>query len=273
MDHVHIQNQNQEEHNLMSNSSTTHKNKQQKSIIIPSSSSSSLLAQQENDDFFSMLNLNSPSSTLARHQRRRNSAKRRALSSSSSSEQRSAKKHSSVQDNGFSAISLPVSLCGNAHVLRRCVSDLCQSSEKSMPMMTAKESGLPPLPPKLPRCMSADVKSVSHSLNTEDNTPDSKKLKRMKDRLREMKQWWDDVMKEEEEEEGIQEEQQEQEEKVQSPVAEDDKDKSQDEFGEDIEEAVSVEWAEKCLSLTFKCPCGKGNEVLISENKCYCKLV
>jgi hypothetical protein len=175
MGHVHIQNQNQEEHKLMPNSSITHKNKQQQQSIIIPSSSSSLLAQQENNDFFSMLNLNSPSSTLTRHQRRRNSAKRRALSSSSSSEQRSAKKHSSVQDNGFSAISLPISLCGNnAHVLRRCVSDLCQSSEQSTPMMTAKESGLPPLPPKLTRCMSADVKSVSHSLNTEDNTPDSK---------------------------------------------------------------------------------------------------
>ncbi|MCI52949.1 hypothetical protein A2U01_0074195, partial [Trifolium medium] len=70
----------------------------------------------------------------------------------------------------FSAISLPISLCGNnAHVLRRCLSDLCQSSEQSTPMMTAKESGLPPLPP-----MSADVKSVSHSLNIENNTPDSK---------------------------------------------------------------------------------------------------
>ncbi|KAK2351983.1 hypothetical protein QL285_096699 [Trifolium repens] len=279
MGHVHIQNQNQnqEEHKLMPNSSITHKNKQQQQSIIIPSPSSSLLAQQENNDFFSMLNLNSPSSTLTRHQRRRNSAKRRALSSSSSSKQRSAKKHSSVQDNGFSAISLPISLCGNnAHVLRRCVSDLCQSLEQSTPMMTAKESGLPPLPPKLTRCMSADVKSVSHSLNTEDNTPDSKRLKRMKDRLREMKQWWDDVMKEEEEEEGIEEEQEEKEESPvaeedkdlsqlqitipQSPVAEDDKFISQDECGEDFEEAVSVEWAEKCLSLTFKCPCGKGNE-------------
>lgn len=45
----------------------------------------------------------------------------------------------------------------------------------------------------------------------------------MKDRLIEMKQWCDEVMRE-----------------------------------EDQEEAVSAEWAEKCLSIHFKCPCGKG---------------
>ncbi|AET00204.2 hypothetical protein MTR_5g089450 [Medicago truncatula] len=33
-----------------------------------------------------------------------------------------------------------------------------------------------------------------------------------------------------------------------------------DELGNDYEEAVSVEWVDKSLSLTFKCPCGKGYE-------------
>ena len=47
----------------------------------------------------------------------------------------------------------------------------------------------------------------------------------------------------------------------------------QDELGNDYEEAVSVEWIDKCLSLTFKCPCGKGYEVLICANNCYYKLV
>ncbi|MED6187991.1 hypothetical protein PIB30_116818 [Stylosanthes scabra] len=39
------------------------------------------------------------------------------------------------------------------------------------------------------------------------------------------------------------------------------------------EEAVSVEWADKCLRVIFRCPCGKGYEVLLSENTCYYKLV
>lgn len=38
-------------------------------------------------------------------------------------------------------------------------------------------------------------------------------------------------------------------------------------------EAVSVEWAEKCVSLTLRCPCGKGYEVLISANNCYYELL
>ncbi|RHN56440.1 hypothetical protein MtrunA17_Chr5g0429531 [Medicago truncatula] len=46
-----------------------------------------------------------------------------------------------------------------------------------------------------------------------------------------------------------------------------------DELGNDYEEAVSVEWIDECLSLTFKCPCGKGYEVLICANNCYYKLV
>lgn len=39
---------------------------------------------------------------------------------------------------------------------------------------------------------------------------------------------------------------------------------------EQVVEAVSVEWAEKCLSIFFKCPCGKG---LLSEKNCYYRLV
>lgn len=47
----------------------------------------------------------------------------------------------------------------------------------------------------------------------------------------------------------------------------------QDDDGGDAEEAVSVEWAEKCLSIHFKCPCGKGYQILLSGNNRYYKLV
>lgn len=43
--------------------------------------------------------------------------------------------------------------------------------------------------------------------------------------------------------------------------------------GGDSEEAVSVDWAERCINLAFRCPCGKGYEVLLSENNCYYKLM
>lgn len=43
----------------------------------------------------------------------------------------------------------------------------------------------------------------------------------------------------------------------------------QDNDGGYAEEAVSVEWAEKCLSIHFKCPSGKGYQILLSGNNCY----
>ncbi|CAK8540586.1 unnamed protein product [Lathyrus sativus] len=239
-----------------------HIQNQEQHISIPNSHN-----QQENNDLFSMLRLNT-SSTSTHHHHHKNSTKRRSPPSSSTAE-RSAKKHSfeDFTRNGFSAITLPFSLRGN--VLRRCVSTPEQSAA---PMV--KGAGLPPLHPNLKRCLSADAKTISRSLSSEEPTPaDSMRLKRMKDRLKEMKQWWDEVMKEEDEQVEEQQQQQEEVEKEQSPVVEEDKVLCQDELGEDVEESVRVEWAEKCLSLTFKCPCSKGYEVLISANNCYYKLV
>ncbi|WJX24710.1 hypothetical protein P8452_13792 [Trifolium repens] len=73
----------------------------------------------------------------------------------------------------------------------------------------------------------------------------------------------------------MKDEEEEKNEEEHSLVAEDDKvpSQSRDELGADYEEAISVDWVEKCLSLTFRCPCDKGYEVLISENNCYYKLV
>ncbi|CAJ2660508.1 unnamed protein product [Trifolium pratense] len=222
---------------------------------------------------------------LDHHIHTHNTSVKRGSRPTSSSDQRSSKKHSFNQEklarNGFSAITLPISLCGN--VLRGSVSDPSYTfQEKTMPVRGS--SGLPPRPP-ISRCNSevidpATVKAaVSHCLKSEENSPpDSKRLKRMKEQLTEMKQWWDEIMKDEEEEnekEQQKEEEKEQEEEKDSLVAEDDKvpSQSQDELRADYEEAISVEWLEKCLSLTFRCPCSKGYEFLISENNCYYKLV
>lgn len=192
--------------------------------------------------------------------------------------------------HGFSTVTLPLTLGTLAGaeknenpaagpVLRRCVSDPCKTPAAGFPanspervnggnpVTPVRGCGLPPLPPNLTRCASdlspSPAKALAHSLSSEE-TPDSMRLRRMKDRLREMRQWWDEVIKEEEEQE-----------EDECQVAEDDKISlpPQDELKGDSEEAVRVEWAEKCVSIAFRCPCGKGYEVLLSANNCYYKLV
>ncbi|AES89322.1 hypothetical protein MTR_4g072520 [Medicago truncatula] len=266
---------------------------QQESMLIPHKQKQSMII---------------PTSSMPHHHTHNNTVKRRSPSSSSY-HQPSSKKHSfdasNLTRNGFSAITIPFSLRGNA--LSRCVSDPCTFPDQSMPVK-GPSTALQPLPP-ISRCISevidpTEVKeAVARYLNcAEKTTPesDSMRLKRMKDRLKEMKKVWDEVMEVEEENEKDQEEEpspdaedekeqeQEQEEhSLDSFVAEDEKVISQshlfnyvesggygkDELGNDYEEAVSVEWVDKCLSLTFKCPCGKGYEVLICANNCYYKLV
>ncbi|KAL2329073.1 hypothetical protein Fmac_022500 [Flemingia macrophylla] len=112
----------------------------------------------------------------------------------------------------------------------------------------------PPLPPRFRRSVS-DMSCLS---TEESATPDSVRLRRFKERLKEMRQCWDEVMKDDDA--GEQE----------CALAQDDK----DDLGDgDSEEAVSVEWAEQCIRLVFGCPCGKGYEILLSENNCYYKLI
>ncbi|TKY65237.1 hypothetical protein E2542_SST08095 [Spatholobus suberectus] len=182
--------------------------------------------------------------------------------SSSSSGEPSAKKLFCDQEDltlyGFSAVHVPLNLnplvnkSRSLPVLRRCVSDPYR------PPAPARGPGLPPLPPSFRRSVS-EITSASEltpspdkALSREETTtPDSVRLRKMKERFKEMRQWWDDVMKDEEEDGG-----------EECAVAEDDKVLAQDDLGEgDSEEAVSVEWAERCLSLVFRCPCGKGYEV------------
>ncbi|XP_052729461.1 uncharacterized protein LOC128195550 [Vigna angularis] len=205
-----------------------------------------------------------------------NPMKRRSPPSCSFSGEPSTKKlfcdQEDLSHHGFSAVPIPLNLNSLVNkrrsfpVLRRCVSDPCRPPAPAPPTPAERGSGLPPLPPGLRRSVS-DLSTPSPSLNAEETaTPDSVKLRRMKERLKEMRQWWDEVMKDDEEENVREEEE--------CIAAEDEKVLPQDDLGAgDSEEAVSVEWAEKCVSLGFRCPCGKGYEVLLSENNCYYKLV
>jgi hypothetical protein len=121
-----------------------------------------------------------PSSMLDHHHTYKNYVKRRSPSSSSA-HQPSSKKHSFnarnlTRSNGFSAITLPFSLRGNA--LSRCVSDRCTLLNQSMPIK-GSSTALPPLPP-ISRCISevidpSEVKeAVACYLNSaEKTTPES----------------------------------------------------------------------------------------------------
>ena len=115
------------------------------------------------------------SSMLDHHHTHNNSVKRRSPSTSSA-HQPSSKKHSfnasNLTCNGFSAITLPFSLRGNA--LCGCVSDPCTLPDQSM-LVKGSSAALPPLPP-IRRCISevidpSEVKeAVACYLNSAENT-------------------------------------------------------------------------------------------------------
>ncbi|GFQ08800.1 hypothetical protein PHJA_003024000, partial [Phtheirospermum japonicum] len=89
------------------------------------------------------------------------------------------------------------------------------------------------------------------------------RLRRMKERLREMSQWWNQVVIEGEEE-GTESE------NYFSDNIQ--KGESETEMENPSQEAVWVEKNGECLVLHFKCPCGTGYQILLSGNDCYYKL-
>jgi hypothetical protein len=120
-----------------------------------------------------------PTSSMLHHHTHNNTVKRRSPSSSSA-DQPSSKKHSfnasNLTRNGFSSITLPFSLRGNA--FSRCVSDPCTLPDQSMPVK-GPSTALQPLPP-IRRCISevidpSEVKeAVACYLNSaKKSTPES----------------------------------------------------------------------------------------------------
>ncbi|XP_068331919.1 uncharacterized protein [Pyrus communis] len=114
--------------------------------------------------------------------------------------------------------------------------------------------------------------------------PDSKRLRRMKDGLREMSLWCQQLMREEDlmEEDEDCEEQAVEEELVQI-VDDTDQDfhdnatataeNLQDDGGKDFAESVSVEKKDDCLVIHFRCHCDKAYQFLLSGGDCYYKLM
>ncbi|KAE8721160.1 hypothetical protein F3Y22_tig00016637pilonHSYRG00028 [Hibiscus syriacus] len=164
----------------------------------------------------------------------------------------------------FSKIPLPQ--------LHRTVSEplsptkLAKVLEDSSLSKGSASSSLPPKPPALIRSISDPIFSPAKTLSRtsspqetgmeliiEEESPIAKRLKRMKERVKVMNNWWGETIKDVED------------------VLSVSNSKNKDDV--DCEEAVKVEKIGECLDLQFKCPCGKGYKILLSGNNCYYKLI
>ncbi|KAK2661914.1 hypothetical protein Ddye_000488 [Dipteronia dyeriana] len=176
--------------------------------------------------------------------------------------------------HGFSKIPLPTQ---DQPLLRRCSSPpqspLAQNAEIARPetplsAMRASAAKLQPRAPTLRRSVSdpnpSPSKTFSNSCGTMggyESPNDKQRLRRMRDCIRKMNKWWDEIL----------------------PVEEDagtalinnnnNNGATMENSLADIEESVSVERAGECLIIHFKCPCGKGYQILISGRNCYYKLM
>ncbi|KAI3459563.1 hypothetical protein Pfo_016226 [Paulownia fortunei] len=137
-----------------------------------------------------------------------------------------------------------------APVIHRTVSDPNPVANRQV----VAAGGTPPRPPL--------ARNVSRSPSCGES-PSTKRLKRMKERLREMSQWWNQVVREGEEEDSDSEN-----------YSSDNipKDESEGDMEDPSQEAVWVEKNGECLVLHFKCPCGNGYQILLSGKNCYYKL-
>ncbi|KAG6668513.1 hypothetical protein CIPAW_01G175900 [Carya illinoinensis] len=81
----------------------------------------------------------------------------------------------------------------------------------------------------------------------------------MKDRMNEMSKWCEQVIREQQEEE--------------DGGAEYNNASAKDDPLPDFEESVFVERVGEGLTVRFKCPCGKGYQILLSGRDCYYKLM
>ncbi|KAK8712848.1 hypothetical protein V6N13_148076 [Hibiscus sabdariffa] len=167
--------------------------------------------------------------------------------------------------SGFSKLPLPR--------LHRTVSDpltptkAAKFLEDDTPLLKGSASfSLPPKPPALSRSISDPIFSPANPLSRtpspqemgveliKEESPSAKRLKRMKERMKEMSNWWGEAIKE-----------------VEDVISTTEETKDKDEG--DCEEAVRVEKIGECLDLHFKCPCGKGYKILLSGKNCYYKLI
>ncbi|KAI9165676.1 hypothetical protein LWI28_018585 [Acer negundo] len=175
-------------------------------------------------------------------------------------------KHKKPSFHGFSKIPLPTQVVTNTAT--QVLSDPPQSPPQNAeiarpetPLSSAVRASaaakLPPRAPTLRRTVSDPNVSPSRGTIGGYESPNDKlRLRRMQNCIREMNKWWDEILPEEE-----------------SAVINNNGAKNLENSEADIEESVSVERAGENLIIHFKCPCGKGYEILISGRNCYYKLM
>ncbi|CAK7350769.1 unnamed protein product [Dovyalis caffra] len=178
---------------------------------------------------------------------------------------------------GFSNICQPH--CSPEPFLRRCISDACSPPAlsslvpQSPPESSKKGSAsLPPKPP-LRRSVSDLSPNKSYSRSSSSNGSSGFKwLKKMRDSMKEINQWWDEIMPNDE---MLAEPCNFEEEEAEKVSTEDNNagaiEKS--DSMKDCEESVWVEKTGECLIIHFKCPCSKRYQILLSGGNCYYKLM
>ncbi|CAH9083597.1 unnamed protein product [Cuscuta epithymum] len=164
------------------------------------------------------------------------------------------KQPSPAKSSGFSPLPPP-----SLPPLYRSISDPSVAIEFQPPPQQQAAT-----PPRAARA----AQNVKSPPNSGDDSPSTKRLEKIKERMRQMRQWWDQVLQEEEEE--VNEE---------DHPSEDDTSKIENEpedktASSQPEESVWVEEkGGEGLVIHFKCPCKKGYEILLSGNNCYYKLL
>nr|XP_011463159.1 PREDICTED: swi5-dependent recombination DNA repair protein 1 homolog [Fragaria vesca subsp. vesca] len=183
-------------------------------------------------------------------------------------------------------------------LLRRCISAIDSTAAAAAASPPSVVSTRPPRPAHhrtasdpaaSPAAKSAS--RTSSSSGDDDSTPNTKRrLKRIKDRFREMTLWFEQVMLEDAEDDGDdvtpveeekaapenqhedEEEEEEEEEDVQAgleitPVTKEDCDQKR------FEESVSVGKVGECIVIHFSCHCGVPYQFLLAGGNCYYKLM
>ncbi|PIN09601.1 hypothetical protein CDL12_17809 [Handroanthus impetiginosus] len=126
-------------------------------------------------------------------------------------------------------------------------------------LVNRKMAAVGSTPPRPPARNSSSSPSVGES-------PTSKRLRRMKERMKVMRQWWNQVVCESDEEEDGESD---------KCIPDHNTPKEECENHEMENPSQESVWVEKngdCLVLHFKCPCGHGYQILLSRNNCYYKL-
>ncbi|KAF9683449.1 hypothetical protein SADUNF_Sadunf04G0014800 [Salix dunnii] len=179
--------------------------------------------------------------------------------------------------SGFSKIPLPI--CSTDPVLRRCHSDPCSPPNvanlvlQSPPGSSKKGSAsLPPKPPFRRSVSDLSPNNILSRSSSSNGSSSFKWLKKMRDSMNEINQWWDEIMPDTDE---VFSEPCDFDEEAEKSGPEDnpaDAIEKSDSMTNN-EESVCVEKTGDCFIVHFKCPCGKRYQILLSGGNCYYKLM